>query len=42
MQAVNQLLRPAQRKQLRGIVQERRQQPAGRRAGRASNAGDSR
>jgi len=42
MQAVNQLLRPAQRKQLRGIVQERRQQPAGRRAGRAAKAGDSR
>ena len=42
MQSVNQLLRPAQRKQLRGIVQERRQQPGGRRAGRASNAGNSR
>jgi hypothetical protein len=38
MQAVNQLLRPAQRKQLRGIIQERRQQ----RAGQAPNAGDSR
>jgi DNA anti-recombination protein RmuC len=41
MQDVNRLLRPAQRKQLRGILQERRQDNAGRRAGGA-NAGSGR
>jgi hypothetical protein len=41
MQEVNRLLRPAQRKQLRGIIQERRQDNRGRRAG-GSNAGNRR
>lgn len=42
MQEVNRLLRPAQRKQLRGIIQERRQDNRGRRAGGGSNAGNRR
>jgi hypothetical protein len=41
MQEVNRLLRPAQRKQLRGIIQERRGENRGRRAG-GSNAGNRR
>jgi DNA anti-recombination protein RmuC len=42
MQDVNRLLRPAQRKQLRGIIQDRRQDIRGRRAGGGSNAGNRR
>ncbi|HEX5107724.1 MAG TPA: Spy/CpxP family protein refolding chaperone [Vicinamibacterales bacterium] len=42
MQKVNRLLTPAQRKQLRGIVEKRRQQNPGRGAGPATNAGPSR
>ena len=38
MQNVNRLLKPAQRKQLRGIVQDRKQQSSGRRAGGGANA----
>jgi hypothetical protein len=41
MQEVNRLLRPAQRQQLRGMLQERRQENQGRRAGGA-NAGNGR
>jgi hypothetical protein len=37
MQEVNRLLRPAQRKQLRGILQDRRQEKRGRRAGGNAN-----
>jgi Spy/CpxP family protein refolding chaperone len=39
MQKVNRLLTPAQRKQLRGIVEKRRQQNPGRQAGSDTNAG---
>ncbi len=38
MQRVNRMLTPPQRRQLRSIVQERRQQNPGRRAGGGSNA----
>jgi hypothetical protein len=38
MQRVNRMLTPAQRRQLRSIVQERRQQNPGRRAGGGANA----
>jgi hypothetical protein len=40
MQEVNRLLRPAQRKQLRGILQDRRQDNRGRRAGGNANGGN--
>ena len=39
MQRVNRMLTPPQRRQLRSIVQERRQQNPGRRAGGGPNAG---
>jgi DNA anti-recombination protein RmuC len=42
MQEVNRLLKPPQRKQLRGIIQERRDDTRGRRAGSGSNAGNRR
>lgn len=38
MQTVNRMLKPAQRKQLRGIVQDRKQQNPGRRGGGGANA----
>jgi len=38
MQNVNRMLKPAQRKQLRGIVQDRKQRNPGRRAGGGANA----
>jgi len=42
MQRVNRLLTPTQRAQLRGIVEERRQQNSGRRTGAGPNADDGR